>query len=81
MNAKESDAAAAFTTNTANAFVEWLLRKATDDDQYTELGTAFHGYAAAHDQRAQWERERPACCRGPQSRSLRNQACGGSFYS
>ncbi|MEU3299685.1 hypothetical protein ABZ729_07660 [Streptomyces sp. NPDC006678] len=58
MNAKESDAAAAFTTNTANAFVEWLLRKATDDDQYTELGTAFHGYAAAHDQRAQWERER-----------------------
>ncbi|MDJ0466623.1 hypothetical protein [Streptomyces sp. H27-C3] len=58
MNAKESDAAAAFTTSTANAFVEWLLRKATDDDQYTELGTAFHGYAAAHDQRAQWERER-----------------------
>ncbi|MGW3850792.1 hypothetical protein [Streptomyces fagopyri] len=58
MNAKESDAAAAFTTNTANAFVEWLLRKATDDDRYTELGTAFHGYAAAHDQRAQWERER-----------------------
>lgn len=58
MNAKESDAAAAFTTNTANAFVEWLLRKATDDDQYTELGTAFHGYAAAHDQRTQWERER-----------------------
>lgn len=58
MNAKESDAAAAFTTNTANAFVEWLLRKATDDDQYTELGTAFHGYASAHDQRAQWERER-----------------------
>lgn len=58
MNAKESDAAAAFTTNTANAFVEWLLRKATDDDQYTELGSAFHGYAAAHDKRAQWERER-----------------------
>ncbi|MFD7529346.1 hypothetical protein ACFV8E_17385 [Streptomyces sp. NPDC059849] len=58
MNAKESDAAAAFTTNTANAFVEWLLRKATDDDRYTELGTAFHSYAAAHDERAQWERER-----------------------
>ncbi|WP_371787540.1 hypothetical protein [Streptomyces albidoflavus] len=58
MNAKESDAAAAFTTNTAGAFVEWLLRKATDDDRYTELGTAFHGYAAAHDERALWERER-----------------------
>ncbi|MET8590396.1 hypothetical protein [Streptomyces sp. NPDC005078] len=58
MNAKESDAAAAFTTNTADAFVEWLLRKATDDDRYTELGTAFHSYAAAHDERAQWERER-----------------------
>ncbi|MFE6160011.1 hypothetical protein ACFQ7F_13990 [Streptomyces sp. NPDC056486] len=58
MNAKESDAAAAFTTNTADAFVEWLLRKATDDDRYTELGIAFHSYAAAHDERAQWERER-----------------------
>ncbi|MFF4509069.1 hypothetical protein [Streptomyces sp. NPDC001401] len=58
MNAKESDAAAAFTTNSADAFVEWLLRKATDDDQYTELGTAFQGYAAAHDARALWERER-----------------------
>lgn len=58
MNAKESDAAAAFTTNTADAFVEWLLRKATDDDQYTKLGTAFHSYSAAHDERALWERER-----------------------
>ncbi|MCX4884664.1 hypothetical protein [Streptomyces sp. NBC_00847] len=58
MNAKESDAAAAFTTHTADAFVEWLLRKATDDDRYAELGTAFHSYAAAHDERAQWERER-----------------------
>ncbi|GGZ79447.1 hypothetical protein [Streptomyces bluensis] len=58
MNAKESDAAAAFTTTTSDAFVDWLLRKATDDDQYAELGTAFHSYAQAHDQRAAWDRER-----------------------
>ncbi len=58
MNAKESDAAAAFTTTTSDAFVDWLLRKTTDDDQYAELGTAFHSYAQAHDQRAAWDRER-----------------------
>ncbi|MFR9792610.1 hypothetical protein ACL07V_28790 [Streptomyces sp. MB22_4] len=58
MNAKESDAAAAFTTTTSDAFVDWLLRKATDDDQYAELGTAFHSYAHAHDQRAAWDKER-----------------------
>ncbi|MEU9028127.1 hypothetical protein AB0D46_11405 [Streptomyces sp. NPDC048383] len=58
MNAKESDAAAAFTTNSADAFVDWLLRKATDDDQYADLGSAFRTYSEANDQRTQWDKER-----------------------
>jgi predicted nucleic acid-binding Zn-ribbon protein len=58
MNAKESDAAAAFTTTSADAFVDWLLRKATDEDQYTDFGAAFRSYAVAHDESARWERER-----------------------
>ncbi|MFC9228452.1 hypothetical protein ACFTZI_05690 [Streptomyces decoyicus] len=58
MNATESGAADAFTTSSAGAFVEWLLRKAVDDEMYAEVGKAFTAYAGALDESEQWSLER-----------------------
>ncbi|WP_224275661.1 hypothetical protein [Streptomyces sp. LS1784] len=58
MNATESGAANAFTTNTSGAFVEWLLKKATGDSANEAVGTMFTGYAGAISQYQLWQQER-----------------------
>lgn len=45
MNVDEGDAAEAFKTTTGRQFVEWLLSKALDAENFTELGNAFGAYA------------------------------------
>lgn len=45
MNVDEGDAAEAFKTTTGRQFVEWLLSKALDAGNFTELGNAFGAYA------------------------------------
>ncbi|MCF6472374.1 hypothetical protein FAF44_28855 [Nonomuraea sp. MG754425] len=45
MNVDEGDAAEAFKTTTGRQFVEWLLSKALDAENYTELGNAFAKYS------------------------------------
>jgi hypothetical protein len=45
MNIDEGDAAEAFKTTTGRQFVEWLLGKTLDTENFTELGNAFAGYA------------------------------------
>lgn len=45
MNVDEGDAAEAFKTTTGRRFVEWLLSKALDAENFTELGSAFGAYA------------------------------------
>ncbi|WP_432110564.1 hypothetical protein [Streptomyces sp. AA1529] len=45
MNVDEGDAAEAFKTTTGRQFVHWLLSKATDAENFTELGEAFGAYA------------------------------------
>ncbi|NUR63269.1 MAG: hypothetical protein HOV87_32115 [Catenulispora sp.] len=45
MNVDEGDAAEAFKTTTGRQFVEWLLSKTLDAENFTELGNAFAGYA------------------------------------
>lgn len=45
MNVDEGDAAEAFKTTTGRQFVEWLLSKALDAENFTELGKAFGNYA------------------------------------
>ncbi|MFF7879090.1 hypothetical protein ACFZDM_33255 [Streptomyces californicus] len=45
MNVDEGDAAEAFKTTTGRQFAEWMLSKAMDADDFTELGDAFGAYA------------------------------------
>ncbi len=45
MNVDEGDAAEAFKTTTGRQFVEWLLSKTLDAENFTELGNAFGAYA------------------------------------
>ncbi|MBS2532561.1 hypothetical protein KGQ20_07230 [Catenulispora sp. NF23] len=45
MNVDEGDAAEAFKTTTGKQFVEWLLSKALDAEDFTDLGNAFAAYA------------------------------------
>ncbi|WP_187285894.1 coiled-coil domain-containing protein [Streptomyces sp. ME109] len=45
MNVDEGDAAEAFKTTTGRQFVQWLLSKAMDAEDFTELGEAFGAYA------------------------------------
>lgn len=45
MNVDEGDAAEAFKTTTGRQFAEWMLSKALDADEFTELGDAFGAYA------------------------------------
>ncbi|NNH73855.1 hypothetical protein HLB23_29050 [Nocardia uniformis] len=45
MNVDEGDAAEAFKTTSGRQFVEWLLSKALDAENYVELGKAFNAYA------------------------------------
>ncbi|RBQ14480.1 hypothetical protein DP939_40125 [Spongiactinospora rosea] len=45
MNVDEGDAAEAFKTTTGRQFVEWLLSKALDAENYIEMGKAFAKYA------------------------------------
>ncbi|WP_030267225.1 hypothetical protein [Streptomyces violens] len=45
MNVDEGDAAEAFKTTTGRQFVHWLLSKAMDAENFTELGDAFAAYA------------------------------------
>ncbi|MEU8924240.1 hypothetical protein AB0D10_25400 [Kitasatospora sp. NPDC048545] len=58
MNATESGAANAFTTTTSGAFVEWLLKKASDASDYDAVGKMFAGYAGAVSQYQLWQKER-----------------------
>ncbi|GAA1280884.1 hypothetical protein [Streptomyces aureus] len=45
MNVDEGDAAEAFKTTTGRQFAEWMLSKALDADDFTDLGDAFGAYA------------------------------------
>ncbi|MEU2388945.1 hypothetical protein ABZ606_30515 [Streptomyces sp. NPDC012461] len=45
MNVDEGDAAEAFKTTTGRQFTQWLLSKAVDAEDFTELGDAFGAYA------------------------------------
>ncbi|MFF7025953.1 hypothetical protein ACFY97_33680 [Streptomyces klenkii] len=45
MNVDEGDAAEAFKTTTGRQFAEWMLSKALDAEDFTELGDAFAAYA------------------------------------
>ncbi|PFX02160.1 hypothetical protein CJ469_02605 [Nocardia farcinica] len=58
MNADEGDAAEAFKTSTGRQFVEWLISKALDVENYTDLGKAFGRYAKNIGQREQLLLER-----------------------
>ncbi|WP_433620882.1 hypothetical protein [Nocardia sp. CA-120079] len=45
MNVDEGDAAEAFKTTSGRQFVEWLLSKALDAENFAELGKAYTAYA------------------------------------
>jgi hypothetical protein len=82
MNATESGAANAFTTNSPDAFVEWLLRKAADESTYEAIGTMFTGYAGAISQYQLWHQERAFAldiqehCKQVEEAHTRQQSCG-----
>ncbi|NKY31433.1 hypothetical protein [Nocardia gamkensis] len=58
MNVDEGDAAEAFKTTSGRQFVEWLLSKAMDAENYTEIGASYTAYAKNIGRREQMLLER-----------------------
>ncbi|WP_326599228.1 hypothetical protein [Streptomyces sp. NBC_01803] len=81
MNQTESGAADAFTTSSADGFVDWLLKTASDDKDYVEVGQLFAAYANVIGQYGTWREEREFaramqdCCEQVAQAHSKHQTC------